>query len=100
LCTGSLQRRALERAAGFDWIITMCDSANERCPVFPGTVKRFHAGFDDPPKLAKDVASNEEALSHYRESVIPSADSLKQYREVYGKSKKALQDQACFTIVY
>jgi len=50
----------------FDWVITVCDSANESCPVFPGTVKRFHVSFDDPPKLAKNAKTEEEALTHYR----------------------------------
>ncbi|MFW6245184.1 MAG: arsenate reductase ArsC, partial [Fibrobacterota bacterium] len=36
------------------------------CPVFPGKVKRVHVGFDDPPRLAKTAANEEEALSHYR----------------------------------
>ena len=50
----------------FDWVITVCDNANERCPVFAGNVKRFHISFDDPPKLAKGEKTEEEVLSHYR----------------------------------
>lgn len=50
----------------FDLVITVCDNANESCPVFPGNVKRFHISFDDPPRLAKDAKTEEEALSHYR----------------------------------
>ena len=50
----------------FDYVITVCDHANETCPVFPGKVKRVHVGFDDPPRLARDAKSEEEALSHYR----------------------------------
>jgi arsenate reductase len=49
----------------FDYVVTVCDGANERCPFFPGPVKRVHVGFDDPPKLAQGAAS-EEALAHYR----------------------------------
>ena len=49
-----------------DYVVTVCDSANETCPVFPGRVKRVHVGFDDPPRLARDAASEEEALGHYR----------------------------------
>jgi arsenate reductase (thioredoxin) len=49
----------------FDWVITVCDGANESCPVFPGKVKRFHVSFDDPPKLAKNAKTEDEALSHY-----------------------------------
>lgn len=50
----------------FDYVITVCDDAYEKCPVFPGKVKTFHAGFDDPPRLAKKVNSPEEALAIYR----------------------------------
>jgi arsenate reductase len=50
----------------FDWVITVCDNANESCPVFPGKVNRFHISFDDPPKLAKNAQTEDEALSHYR----------------------------------
>jgi arsenate reductase (thioredoxin) len=50
----------------FDWVITVCDNANESCPIFPGKVNRFHISFDDPPKLAKNAQTEDEALSHYR----------------------------------
>lgn len=50
----------------FGWVITVCDNANESCPVFPGKVKRRHVSFDDPPKLAKDAKTEEEGLEHYR----------------------------------
>src|SRR5260370_27146947 len=49
-----------------DYVITVCDNANETCPVFPGKVKRAHVGFDDPPRLAKTAKTEAEALSHYR----------------------------------
>ena len=50
----------------FDFVITVCDHANEHCPVFPGRAKVIHVGFDDPPRLARDAKSEEEALGHYR----------------------------------
>jgi arsenate reductase len=50
----------------FDWVITLCDHANAHCPVFPGRVRRLHRGFDDPPSLAMNAATEGEALSHYR----------------------------------
>ena len=50
----------------FDWVITVCDHANETCPVFPGNVKRYHLSFSDPPRLAADAKTEEEALLHYR----------------------------------
>src|SRR5271157_3007434 len=50
----------------FDYVITLCDQANQSCPLFPGNVKRLHVGFDDPPILAKNSKSEDEALPHYR----------------------------------
>jgi arsenate reductase len=36
----------------FDYVITVCDHANETCPVFIGKVKkRMHLGFRDPTKM-------------------------------------------------
>jgi arsenate reductase len=54
------------RDVAFDHVVTVCDNAHESCPVFPGKIKVSHAGFDDPPRLARDAASEEEALNHYR----------------------------------
>ena len=50
----------------FDYVVTVCDHANEHCPVFPRPVRHVHVAFDDPPRLAKSAASEEEALDHYR----------------------------------
>ena len=50
----------------FDYVVTVCDRANESCPVFFGRTTRVHRGFDDPPKLAAGAATEEEALAPYR----------------------------------
>jgi len=50
----------------FDYVVTVCDNAYETCPLFPGKTKVVHVGFDDPPRLAKTAATEEEALVHYR----------------------------------
>lgn len=50
----------------FDLVITVCGHADENCPAFLGRARVVHVGFDDPPKLAKMAASDEEALGHYR----------------------------------
>ena len=49
-----------------DLVITVCDHANEHCPTLPGQTRFIHKGFDDPPRLAIDAKTDEEALSHYR----------------------------------
>lgn len=49
----------------FDYVVTVCDRAQETCPVFPGAKRVVHQGFDDPPKLAADAIDRAEALRHY-----------------------------------
>ena len=69
----------------FDYVVTVCDHAHESCPRFPGKTKVVHVGFDDPPRLAKEASSPEEALDCYRrvrdqiESYVQTLpDSLKE----------------------
>jgi arsenate reductase len=50
----------------FDYVVTVCDNAHESCPIFPGKTRVLHVGFDDPPRLAKEAKTDEEASSHYR----------------------------------
>lgn len=47
----------------FDYIITVCDNAKERCPYFPGTAKRFHHNFPDP---AKATGTEEEITKEFQ----------------------------------
>lgn len=49
-----------------DYVVTVCDSAAESCPMFRGNAKVVYHSFDDPPRLARDAKSEEEALNHYR----------------------------------
>jgi len=50
----------------FDYVITVCDDANEQCPFFSGKAIKLHHQFPDPPRLARNAASEAEALGHYR----------------------------------
>jgi arsenate reductase len=52
--------------ADFDFVVTVCGHANEHCPVFPGKARVVHAGFDDPPELARGAKTDAEGLGHYR----------------------------------
>lgn len=49
----------------FDYVVTVCDSAKENCPYFPGG-KVVHVGFQDPPALTKDMTNEDEILAVYR----------------------------------
>jgi arsenate reductase (thioredoxin) len=48
---------------GFDYVITVCDSAKESCPVFPTATKRIHWSLDDP---AAFHGSEEQKLAEFR----------------------------------
>ena len=54
-----------EAVGPVDVVVTVCDAANESCPVIPGA-RVVHVGFDDPPRLARGAKSEEEAMDHYR----------------------------------
>jgi arsenate reductase len=47
----------------FDHVITVCDNANENCPVFPGNVDRIHWSFDDPAAV---IGDHEMRLTEFR----------------------------------
>lgn len=49
----------------FDYVVSVCSHAEAHCPSLPG-VKHLHAGFDDPPQLAKNETDPERILDHYR----------------------------------
>jgi len=69
----------------FDYVITVCDNAHESCPIFPGSTKVVHVGFDDPPAMAKKVGTEEEALPIYRRV----RDDIKKYIETLPESLPA-----------
>jgi arsenate reductase len=50
-------------AQPWDWVITVCDNANERCPVFPARAMRLHWSFEDPSAA---VGSEEQRLEVFR----------------------------------
>jgi len=51
-------------AEPWDYVITVCDSANERCPLFPGRTTRLHWSFEDPSAV---TGSEDERLAVFRQ---------------------------------
>jgi arsenate reductase (thioredoxin) len=60
------ESETLDRYLGepFDYVVTVCDDANEACPVFPGAKNRLHWSFRDPSRA---TGSEEERLEVFRE---------------------------------
>ena len=63
--SGHASKRPEDIGVDLDVVVTVCDSAHESCPVFAGA-RVVHVGFDDPPRLAKGAANDDEAMPHYR----------------------------------
>jgi arsenate reductase len=59
------ESKTLERYLGepFDYVITVCDEANEACPFFPGAKNRLHWSFEDPSQA---TGSEEQRLAVFR----------------------------------
>jgi arsenate reductase len=59
------ESKTLERYLGepFDYVVTVCDDANEACPVFPGAENRLHWSFQDPSRAE---GSEEQRLEVFR----------------------------------
>ena len=57
--------KSVDEFAGqeFDYVITVCDNARERCPVFPEKTERIHWSFDDPARAEGDEGA---VLAVYR----------------------------------
>jgi len=65
IATSTQYSKILDEYAGqnFDYVITLCGDANERCPLFFGGVERIHHGFQDP---SRSIGSEEYLLSEFR----------------------------------
>jgi arsenate reductase (thioredoxin) len=65
LPTSGLYSKSVDEFLGqrFDYVVTVCDSARQRCPVFPGEGERLHWGYDDPSVVE---GSDEQRLEAFR----------------------------------
>jgi arsenate reductase len=60
----------------FDFVITVCDNAKERCPFFPTRAKKFHQNFPDP---AKATGTEEEIREQFRQVRRQIKDYCRQF---------------------
>ncbi|MGZ8796304.1 MAG: arsenate reductase ArsC [Thermoanaerobaculia bacterium] len=69
---GGQQSKTLEafRDKNFDYVITVCDRANETCPIFPGPVERIHWGFEDPSQAKGTEAQRLLAFRKVRDGIL------------------------------
>lgn len=53
----------------FDYIVTVCDSAKEACPFFPGGGKRIHKSFEDPASFSGSLKERLNKFRHIRNEI-------------------------------
>ena len=68
----------------FDYVITVCDNARERCPIFPGKAERIHWSFDDP---AAAVGDEEARLNVFRRVRDEIEDRLREFEKQAASGK-------------
>jgi arsenate reductase len=63
--------KSVEEFAGqeFDYVITVCDNARERCPIFPGKIECIHWSFDDPAAVESDEATRLAVFRRVRDEI-------------------------------
>lgn len=63
--------KAVDEFAGqeFDYVITVCNNARARCPVFPGKTERIHWSFDDPAAIEGDEAARLAVFRRVRDEI-------------------------------
>ena len=57
------------RNIDFDFVITVCDNAKERCPFFPTKAQRFHYNFPDPAKATGTIEEIDEEFTKVRQQI-------------------------------
>ena len=91
LATEGLRSKSVNEFMGrrFDYVITVCDSARQSCPVFPGEGDRFHWGYDDPSAAE---GSEEERLEAFRRVFTAISQRIDLFINVTDKRETADPD--------
>ena len=53
----------------FDVVLTVCDSAKERCPFFPAKIKRIHHSFEDPAQVSGTASEVIQSFRRIRDEI-------------------------------
>ena len=64
---------------GLDYVITLCDNAREKCPIFPGDVKYVHRAFNDPVMM---IGTDDQVIAAFRRT----RDEIKAFVEALPES--------------
>jgi arsenate reductase len=86
--TEGLRSKSVQEFMGrkFDYIITVCDSARQNCPVFPGEGERFHWGYPDPSAA---TGTEEERLEAFRRVFTAMSQRVDLFMTVSDKRETA-----------
>ena len=73
--TDGLSSKTLDKLPlqDFDLVVTVCDHANETCPMFAGKAKKIHVGFEDPS--GGEYAGYVKTLNEIKEALLPKINS-------------------------
>jgi len=69
------------RDADLDAVITVCGHAHETCPYFPPRCKVIHVGFDDPPKMVRELAAKGESEDRQLDCYRKIRDEIRAFIE-------------------
>lgn len=88
LPTDGLRSKSVHEFMGqeFDYVITVCDSARQDCPVFPGQGDRFHWGYPDPSAA---TGTEEERLEAFRKVFTAMSQRIDLFLNVTDKRETA-----------
>jgi arsenate reductase len=88
LPTEGLRSKSVQEFMGrkFDYVITVCDSARQNCPVFPGQGERFHWGYPDPSAA---TGTEEERLAAFRRVFTAMSQRVDLFLNVTDKRETA-----------
>jgi arsenate reductase len=84
------ESKTLERYLGepFDYVVTVCDEANEACPVFPGAKRRLHWSFVDPSQATGDEEERLKVFRSVRDQIMERIEG-----ELVGDARDRLRQQ-------